>query len=351
MIFTEIQSAILSEPELDAALELAHIYGNLLWFADVGIYDASDLEQELISRCTATPNRVVVDVDAVVRGSVIHVVTEPYVTGGHTRLMEKLAGMHDRPVDLLITKRASKAALDRVSRYFKSVVQIGLCTPLERVFETTDVLSRYEKIVLHLHPDDIYTVVACGLLNRRAEQKVFFVNHADHVFSFGCSVADYYFELSSYGRRLDALKKIKGVKSFLGIPIDVPEKKYESAKVHLNSESLHFITAASDIKFKPVKGLSLTVLLNRILTEYPNCKVSVIGSNIKTAYWWWLLKVKYKKRFLVIPIMPHSEYLATMQGADFFVDSYPIPGGTAFAEQFVLGRRCVGLVSDRKSVV
>ncbi|MBX7275806.1 hypothetical protein K2E95_08610 [Pseudomonas sp. ERGC3:01] len=41
--------------------------------------------------------------------------------------------------------------------------------------------------------------------------------------------------------------------------------------------------------------------------------------------------------------MPYESYLKLLDSADFYVDSYPTPGGTAFAEQLFKGRRCVGL--------
>jgi hypothetical protein len=46
-----------------------------------------------------------------------------------------------------------------------------------------------------------------------------------------------------------------------------------------------------------------------------------------------------------VPHLPFEEYKALLTQADFYVDSYPIPGGTAFAEQLIQGRRCIGLVS------
>ncbi|MEQ7919213.1 hypothetical protein ABQX22_08460 [Xanthomonas sp. WHRI 1810A] len=343
-VIADLEDVILKEPSLDVALELAHAYGNLLWFADIGIYDASPLEQALISRCASSFDPPGLDIGVAETGTVIHVVTEPYVTGGHTRLMERLARMHEAPVDLLITKGGSIAAVERVSAYFEKVIQVSALTANSKVSEIAHVLSRYEKVILHIHPDDVYSVIACGLV-AGVGRKIFFVNHADHVFSFGCSVADYYFELSSYGRRLDELKVLKGKKSFLGIPIDIPEALWHSECEPSRDEKLRFVTAGSDIKFKPVKELSITPLLHKVLRDYPESTVCVIGSSLRTAYWWWFLKLKYKNRFSVVSTMPYAEYSMEVSRADFFIDSHPIPGGTAFAEQFIAGRRCVGLVS------
>lgn len=347
-VFDDFAHTIAEEPDLDRALKLAEIYGNLLWFADVGIYDATTVEVDLIARCKASNVWIPTYPDSCSGSRILHVITEPFLSGGHTRLMEKLAGMSAGTVDLLITGKASAAAVQRVSNYVENVIQIKSISPVEKVCEISDILASYRKVVLHIHPDDICAVVACGVVVRHAVPEIYFVNHADHVFSYGCSVADYYFELSSYGKRLDELKSIKGKKSFLGIPIEIATSAAQPGFKPSAQDSLRFITAGSDIKFKPVKGLSPTHLLDRILSIYPNSSVLVIGSDIKKGYWWWFLKLKYKSRFSVTKSLPYSEYSEIVKSADFYIDSYPIPGGTAFAEQYIAGRRCVGLVSPQQ---
>lgn len=47
----------------------------------------------------------------------MHIVSEPFMTGGHTRLMEKLASMHAEPVDLLISRQAAPDAKAQVCRF------------------------------------------------------------------------------------------------------------------------------------------------------------------------------------------------------------------------------------------
>jgi hypothetical protein len=347
-VFDDIARAIVVEPDLSRALRLAEIYGNLLWFADVGVYDAAAVEVDLIARCKAGYVCAPSHASTLSETRILHVITEPFLSGGHTRLMEKLAGMTGGAVDLLITGKASAAAAQRVSNYVEKVFRINASEPVEKVREIADVVAAYQKVVLHIHPDDIYTVAACGVVADKAGLDVYFVNHADHVFSFGCSVADYYFELSSYGKRLDGLKAIKGRKSFLGIPIEIAASVAHRPFMPSLQDSLQFITAGSDIKFKPVKGLSPTHLLDRVLSDYPNSKMLVIGSDIKTAYWWWPLKLKFRSRFSVAKTLPFAEYNEAVKSADFYIDSYPIPGGTAFAEQYIAGRRCIGLVSPQQ---
>ncbi|AZF15103.1 hypothetical protein [Pseudomonas sp. R3-18-08] len=172
--------------------------------------------------------------------------------------------------------------------------------------------------------------------------KIFFVNHADHVFTYGSTVADVYFEISTFGMHRDKKKSISGEKSFLGIPLStqlVPKKHRLPGK----NDALHFFSAASPFKFKPVKGYDPRPTIHRILSEFKNSTFWIVGANPYTNIWWWPLKLKYWRRFKILSSVPYASYLKLLEKADFYVDSYPTPGGTAFAEQLVSGRRCVGL--------
>ena len=41
----------------------------------------------------------------------------------------------------------------------------------------------------------------------------------------------------------------------------------------------------------------------------------------------------------------YDEYLRLTGGSDYYIDSHPMPGGTAFVEQFLKGKPCIGLKS------
>lgn len=343
-LIADLESKILSEADINQALDTARQYGSLLWFADIGIYDAPTIEDNLIERCVKLFQNYVIDT-CDYSAPVVHVISEPLLTGGHTRLMEKLAGMHDDSVDLIISRGASMRAEQRVRNFFSKTSKVSSVRPLDIVIELVEFFYSYKKIILHIHPDDIFTVVACGVVKRLYDKEVFFVNHADHVFSYGTSVADYYFELSSYGRRLDLKKTILGKKSFLGIPVKVSEAPGDLNFKPNKDQQLLFISAGSDVKYKPNKGVGIFELVSSILEVYRSSKFLVIGSNLKTSFWWWSLKLKYGGRLEIRSHLEFDEYNKAVAKADYYVDSHPIPGGTAFAEQYLSGRRCVGLVS------
>lgn len=343
-LIADLESRILSEEDLGTALDIARQYGNLLWFADIGIYDAPMIERNLVDRCFQSLK--LCEFEKLKNcASLVHLISEPLLTGGHTRLMEKLAEMHEEPVDLIISRIASARAEERVKSYFSKTSKVSFDRSLDVVIELVRFLSSYKKVVLHIHPDDICAVVACGVARRLFDIQVYFVNHADHVFSYGTSVADYYFELSSYGKRLDLQKTIQGKKSFLGIPVKQVVAPKALDFTPAKDQKLLFVSAGSDVKYKPNKGINIFALVSGILDEYESSSFLVIGSDFKKSIWWWPLKLKYGRRLEVRAHLEFDEYQHTVAKADFYVDSHPIPGGTAFAEQYLGGQRCVGLIS------
>jgi len=100
------------------ALAQAQVYGALLWAVDLDIYEAAALERHLVAQCTSL---VTVPVASGTSRGCLHVVSEPYLQGGHTRLMERLAHMHEGPVDLLVARSAKPQVIERLNDYFAHI--------------------------------------------------------------------------------------------------------------------------------------------------------------------------------------------------------------------------------------
>lgn len=336
-----IRHEIQDTKSLEKALSLTEIYGGILWNADMGIYDAYDLEVGLVEAFSISDFNGNTDCS---KKDCIHVISEPYLIGGHTRLMENLAKMHPESVDLLITRKSKDDAVNRVASYFANVHLLSSFEREGKVKEIVSVITQYSRVVLHIHPDDILTVVACGIAKKICPVTIYFVNHADHVFTFAASVADYYFEISLYGKNLDLRKRIKGQKTFLGIPISAPTDT-NTVNFKEVEKPLRFFSAASAAKFKPIKGFEIMSSIDAILAKFEGSTFCVLGVNPYTNYWWWRLKIKYRNRLFLRPHLPYEQFKLQLNDAHFYMDSHPVPGGTAFAEQLLQGRRCIGLTS------
>lgn len=331
---------------LNKALEQAEQLGLLLRANEVGIYSLNDIEKFFIDKIF-TDIPISHDAkDKKIHDKIIFIATELYHTGGHTRLMERLATFLDSKPDLLITKIPLESIIQREDAFF-STIHHGCddyFSALEKISFFLKVILQYNIIIINIHPEDIYAVVACGLAKKiNKNMRVHFVNHADHTFSYGSSISDVWYEISAYGVAVDSMRELKAKKCFLGIPIDTSKPIVESSYRFQNGDLI--LSAASAGKYKPCNQESIIPLVGALLDKYDKSTFQIIGVNIFTNYWWWAVKLKYWARLKLSQSLPYEEYIKATSDAKLYVDSHPFPGGTAFAEQFLQGRICVGIKS------
>lgn len=333
--------------DLDKSIILAECLGELLWENNLGIYSLPEVERVILSKAMSRVNIEGFSFDAL-DNRVLFVVTEPFMGGGHTRLMERLAKMLDAPSDLLITGNIDNAVLERMKCIFSNVYSGTLNSqPLESVINLLRIIGRYKKIVLNIHPFDIRAVLASALVKKiNSNSRFYFINHADHAFSYGVTVSDIWFEISSFGRKIDAQRCISGKSSFLGIPFG-NEVSFKWTEINLPPrESVRVITsAASGFKYKPRMGFSIFPFVSRLLRDYPSAIIYIIGPRTLTDYWWWPIKIMNFRRLKILRAMPFDKYLELTARSDLYFDSHPIPGGTAFVEQYLNGVYCAGVKS------
>ncbi|EKP0306346.1 hypothetical protein JGK42_000103 [Aeromonas veronii] len=331
---------------LDDAIVNAEQLGLLLRENDIGVYSLNEIESYFINILFQTISKNI-KVDNSTGVNILFIATELYHTGGHSRLMERLGTFLECKADLLITKFPSNSIVEREKNFFSNVYydfnhDLSL---IERVCSILEIILKYDTFILNTHPEDILTIAVCGLAKKINKNiRIYFVNHSDHTFSYGCSIADVWYEISAYGREIDKKRELSAKKSFLGIPIDT--SLYEGCFNFKNGDLI--LTAASGGKYKPVNGNSIMPLIDALLCKYTDSTVQVIGVNLIRDYWWWWLKLKYWQRLKISKALPYEQYLNITKNANLYIDSHPMPGGTAFAEQFLNGVLCCGLNSDYK---
>lgn len=345
-IFIEGYIKYIKKLNLEASLSAAAKLGNLLCRNELGIYSLNDLELHLIdSTLSELGGRVDELKYSLAEDGLLFLATELYSTGGHSRLLERLSGFLELQPDLLLTKRPEDNILAREKKFFSKIFYFeeNIADLLDKIYFLTKVMLRNKCVVVNTHPDDIIGIICCGVAKAINQNlQIHFINHADHTFTYGSSLADVWYELSDYGKHIDRLRGLKAAKSFLGIPIvqsEIVRGRYEFKNGDL------ILSAGAHQKYRPTKTLSILPLVDCLLSKYNCSKMQIIGVDWKKDYWWWMLKIKYGSRLILSKALPYEEYMEVTAQAKLYVDSHPFPGGTAFAEQFLDGRLCTGLVS------
>lgn len=338
----------INNSEISESIDFSYYFGETLFNNQIPLFDISNLEEKLIEKTYSNINNI--SSFNIENKELLFVITEPYITGGHTRLMENLALMLDENKELIVTKGMKAEVKNRLNNFFPKIIECYRDISEDSVSYINKLINnfiKYDSIILNIHPQDIYSVIACGIAKKiKKNLKIYFVNHADHAFTYGITVADFWFEISLLGSKIDDLRNMKANRTFLGIPINKPDSDFFK-NVNYTSllHSTNFMTAASSIKYKPFNNQSIFPLINKLLTSNKNFSVSVIGVDIMRNYWWWFIKLRFFNKLKLYKSLPYEKYMEITKKADCYIDSHPMPGGTAFVEQFLNGIPCIGLKS------
>jgi hypothetical protein len=330
--------------DINYKLSYLNMLGVFFKYNNLGCYSLPDVEKELIKIIVEQYDIRPKGNESTSSKQIAFIITEPYESGGHTRLMERLSSFLPQKPDLFVTHNCSAGLKNRLSGLFSSVKVINLdyCDVLKNIMHFAEVLTQYEKLVLNIHPEDISSVIAVGIAKTiNPLLMVYYVNHADHVFSWGVSISDVWFEISMFGKKIDEFRNIECRRTFLGIPLDISNTQHTQKII----DGDNFLASGAAFKFKPYKCFTIIPPIERILKYYPHSTVTIIGVRPYIDYWWWPLKLKFPKRLILESKLPYDKYLKVASGASVFIDSHPLPGGTAFAEQFLKGKKCIGITS------
>ncbi len=337
-ILSYIETNIHNAATPHEAIILASYYGLFATRNFISLYDGGNLEETFIERfeddfpwSTSVPHK-----------DSIHVISTTYLAGGHTRLMERLASMHDSLPDLLITCQSNvEYNKEDQTPLFASIFDISDLELSDRLSKLISIYSEYKNVILHIHPNDFIAAVAVRIAKRNKGIKFYFVNHADHLFSFGRTAADCVLEVSAFGEALGEIRCPGLTSSFIGIPLAA---NWE----HINftnpsGERKKILASGSFWKFKPGLGYSLPPILQEILKGNENLKLDVLGIRPFQDYWWWFIKLRNPIRVKLRRLVSYKKYKKILNESSFFFDSFPVTGGTAFPEAIINGQLAIGM--------
>lgn len=331
---------IREQSSLSKAIHMARFLGEVLWKNATGHYQLADLECELIERIEPTI-RLSPSVKLCRFG---HVLTKAYDTGGHTRLVERLL-MSDALQDsaVVVTEACEPEARKRLARAKNGLKMLTNVAPgNDRIASLVAVFARFEVLILYVHPHDIESVVAAGIARKRVGLRVLFFNHADHVFSYGYGVADRVLEISHFGWAKRGMRHTLDRSLFVGIPLTLLQHRPDRPIVP--GQQRGFIAAAGTAyKFRPAMNCSFPAFVHSVCKK-SNCHFEIVGVNRWYDWWWWPVMWSHKARVGVHARLDVEKYRAFISGSAAFVDSFPMVGGTAFAEVMGLGVPCFGVL-------
>lgn len=309
---------------------------NMLVKGGIGIYSCSFLENYYLDIAAALkielPNEYRCK-------SILHVMTESYNTGGHTRVVERWIDIS--PSDEVHSVLLTKQNKENVPLFLEKVVQEKKgeiidfpkeLSNIEKAGKIRQIASKYEKIVLHIHMDDEIPLIAFG--TKEFKRPVIFYNHADHIGWIGVSIADIVADLREYGRKI-TLEKRKPNKSFkLGIPIlkSMHSCNKTRKELQLPNDKIIILTYGYAPKYNRIDDLNIGNVINNILERHKNVVFCIIG--VKAGYNKYIdsCAVKFSENIILKDAVEHKILLEYINASDIVLDSFPMSGATAMLD-------------------
>ncbi|MCI1272995.1 MAG: hypothetical protein LKG27_00990 [Clostridiaceae bacterium] len=269
------------------------------------------------------------------KNSFLHVMTECYMTGGHTRIVERWINQADstqkHSVILLNHEGEIPHLLQKniKDKNGELIILDKKKSQIERALELRELGMHYEHIILHTHMYDPIATIAFG--TEKFTRPVILFNHADHMFWIGKSIAD---KVADIRDKTSISKTKRNIKNpfHLGLLADDIQNtitKDEARKIlGIPEDKQVILTIGGAPKYYPIMGDNIEPILKRILDENLNAVIYAIGPK-KSKLFWKKLEQQYQNRLIITGELDYeNEYLKYLAAADLVVDSYPMCGFT-----------------------
>jgi hypothetical protein len=325
---------------LEAAAVRAQIAGTFAWKNHAGIFASQALERLLVdigSRLpVGGPGSRAIHPDPV---NVLHVVTQVYESGGSTQgltsWIEQDAG---RRHSVALTRQGAGAVPRKLVAALRSDSDLlrvdtspgGL---LGRAARLRAAAEHCDCVLLHPHPDDAVPVIAFG--GDVPHPPLIFVNHADHVFWLGVSVAQTLMNMRDSGDALAVRRR--GIDPsrchVMARPLRFRERTLTRAdakrRLGIDPSRLVILTAADGTKYRPIGDVSFIDLLVPVIARYPEIILLAAGPAAEDEAW---RAAAMATGGRVRALGRLTDVSPVHQAADLYVDSFPFSSLTSLLE-------------------
>ena len=342
-VYSKIVRDALRQGQWALAESLISISGRFAERMALGLYADAEIERFLLSRATSLAEPVPKTCD---ENSVLVVMSEAYLYGGHTRVVERwIENDRSRRYSLAVTRQGRNEFPLRLT---EAVARSG---GVVRFLEETDSADSravelrrwsvdFSCIVLHTHPDDIIPVLAYGIDS--FPRPVGLYNHADHRMWLGASIADCVGELRQWGR--DITVNFRGVPGsmVIGIPGDgaasVPVGREEARRtLKIREDRRLVVSAGAAYKYNPIPGMDFLDVVVPLLESRTDVEVVVLGVTFAGRPDWKIVSDRFGGRLKALNSVGHEDFMKWMVAADLVLNSMPLPGFTTISDAIDAG--------------
>lgn len=270
------------------------------------------------------------------RRHLLHVATVVQPTGGHTRLIENWIKTDTESLHSLFLTQQGRFAirdelLDAINAQGGSlIVAPESASDFERAVKLRDYASRsVNQVILHHHSDDTVPVLALADDNC---PPVAILNHADHLFWLGSSVADAVISLREIGAELSSSRRQSRRELVLPIPLAEGNFKLTRSKARaalsIPEQAIVFLSVGRPEKYVASSSADFFHTAAKLLDQVENSQLIVIGPTRDKVVG--RIRAEHQHRIILPgPVTNTSDYRIA---SDIYVESFPFGSHTAALE-------------------
>ena len=269
---------------------------------------------------------------------VLHVATELSAFGGSPRLLSRwIDADPTRENSIALTSHAGvipQHILDAVSSSGGTITLLAgkVGTQIDRAKALRKMARGYDLVVMHVHCEDEVPMIAFA--RQESLPPVLMLNHADHLFWLGPSVA--HAVLSLRNAAADICRDRRGVSDdrnlLLPTLVDPVERRLKREEVRaelgIAPDQVLLVSVAREAKYKNFKGQTFADRHVELLKKHPNAVLMVVGCGVRDD--WAPARDAVDGR--IIPFEQRDDVYRFLEAADIYVDSYPFVSSTSQME-------------------
>lgn len=322
----------------ESAAVFAQIAGTFAWWNHAGVFAAPEIE-EVLGELSARLTSVAAVRPRTERASdVLHVVTQVYATGGPTQAITSWIEQDSaRRHRVCLTRQGSDPVPAKILECLdgpSSLIRLDTSPGglLARAGALRAAAAEADIVMLHPHPYDVIPIIAFA--GASGMPPVVYVNHADHVFWLGTSVAGTVMHMRDSGRILSETRRgIDPARSWvMSRPLRLMDRRMSRAEAKrqlgVPQDRILVVTAADGAKYRPVGSPSFLELVVPVIEEHADAMLLAAGPSPDAD--WSAASERTGGRLRALGRLPDVSTLH--QAADVYVDSFPFASLTSLLE-------------------
>lgn len=336
---------LIEQGDLEDAAAYLQAAARLAWLNQPGGFALTELDALAgrIAELTVPPWPAASPSSRGGRPRVLHVITEVYESGGHTRLAGRwIARDRKRDHTIVLTRQygVHPGFKAEVARSGAKLLSVGdKSTPvLERARALRATAAAFDVVVAHIHPDDAGAVIA--LQPGPGRPPTLFMNHADVAPWMGAQAFDVLVGFRHSARIIEELRGIAHERC-VRVPLACdppaaapPSRADARRRLGIAGDAEIILTVGHYGKFAPLTEHSLADAVLRVLQTRPDATVIAVGPTADQPPWSRVIP-EAGGRLIAAGVQP--ELAGYYAAADVLLESYPIGGGTVVMEAALAG--------------